>query len=81
MVLSIGVGQVVLGVLEVIFTAGAINTSSNFFTDGFSDIINAVKSCLIDRNFSWKEYVNNHALSLLTNIQTFGTFYFAQNTI
>lgn len=70
---ALGILQAVAGGLLVVFTGGAMATlGSALISEGISDMVFAVKSCLIDRDFSWKDYGIHKAISLAVTVLTLG---------
>jgi hypothetical protein len=44
-------------------------------TEGFNDMVTAVKDCLINRDFSWKSYGIQKAISVVATILTCGWYF------
>lgn len=79
-VFALGVLQVTAGALLTVFTmgGGAVIGRALIF-EGVNDIITAVRDCLINRNFNWKDYAIQKAISIVATILTCGKHYFIKS--
>lgn len=72
-VFALGALQFTAGVLLTVFTMGAGAVIGRaLISEGINDIITAVKDCLINRNFNWKDYAIQKAISIVVTVLTCG---------